>query len=255
MMSRDERAQIGRQHGQHVHNHPFELHAAALEGFQHFQAFGDFFDFGVGIGAFQLLPQGFHFGGDVEAGEQVADAFRAHFGVEIVAVFFQLLIVVFFGQQLAALQRGHAGVGYDEGFKIEDAFDVAQSHVQHHAQSGRQGFQKPDVGDGGGQFDVSHAFAAHFGQGYFHAAFLAGNAFEFQAFVFAAQAFVVFYRAEDFGAEEAVALGFEGAVVDGFGFFHFAVRPRADGFGRGDADFDGVEFFFHSCCLQGVKQI
>ena len=29
-------AQIGRQHGQHVHNHPFQLHAAALERFQHF---------------------------------------------------------------------------------------------------------------------------------------------------------------------------------------------------------------------------
>ena len=70
---------------------------------------------------------------------------------------------------------------------------------------------------------MPHALAAHFGERYFHAAFFAGYAFEFQAFVFAAQAFVVFYRTENFGAEQAVALGFERAVVNGFGLFHFAV--------------------------------
>ena len=81
------------------------------------------------------------------------------------------------------------------------------------------------MGNGRGQFDVAHAFAAHFGERNFHAAFFTGYTFEFQTFVFAAQALVVFYGAKDFGAEQTVALGFEGAIVDGFGFFHFAVGP------------------------------
>ena len=53
--------QIGRQNGQHVHNHPFQLHATAVERFQHFQAFGDFFDFSIGAGGLQFLAQNFNF--------------------------------------------------------------------------------------------------------------------------------------------------------------------------------------------------
>ena len=101
-----ERAQIGRQHGQHVHNHPFQLHAAALERFQHFQAFGDFFDFGVGAGGLQLLAQNFNFLLHIQAAQQLADTFRAHVGIKLFAVFFQFGVVIFFGEQLAALQIG-----------------------------------------------------------------------------------------------------------------------------------------------------
>ena len=49
-VQRHQGTQIRRQHRQHIHNHPFQLHARALERFQHFQALGDFFDFGVGTG-------------------------------------------------------------------------------------------------------------------------------------------------------------------------------------------------------------
>ena len=224
-VQRYQRTQIGRQHGQHVHNHPFQLHAAALERFQHFQAFSDFFDFGFAAGALQFLAQNFDFLFHVQAAQQFAHAFRAHVCVKLFAVFFQFGVIVFFGQQLAALQRGQAGVGYHERFKIQHALNVAQGHIQHHAQAGRQRFQKPDVGNGRGQFDVAHALATHFGERDFHAAFFTGYTFEFQTFVFAAQALVVFHRAEDFGAEQTIALGFEGAVVDGFGFFHFTVGP------------------------------
>ena len=45
------------------------------------------------------------------------------------------------------------------------------------------------------------------------------------ALVLAAEAFPIGYWAEDAGAEQSVALGLEGAVVDGLGFGDFAVRP------------------------------
>ena len=102
------------------------------------------------------------------------------------------------------------------------------------------------MGNRGGQVDVAHALAAYFRQSHFHATFFTGDLFEFQAFVLTAQTFVVFHRAENFGAEQAVAFRFESTVVDGFRLFHFAVRPRPDGFGRSDADFDGVKLFFHT---------
>ena len=79
------------------------------------------------------------------------------------------------------------------------------------------------MGNGRGQLNMPHALAAHFGQRYFHAAFFTGYTFKFQAFVFTTQAFVVFHWPENFGAEQAIALGFERAVVNGFGLFHFAV--------------------------------
>ena len=254
-VQRYQRTQIRRQYRQHVHNHPLEFHAAALEGFQYFQTLGDFFDFGVRTGRFEFLVQNLDFGRYIQIAQQLTDAFGTHFGVEIIAVLFKLVVVVFFGQQLAALQRRHAGIGDHKGFEIQYTLNVAQGHVQYHTQAGRKRFQKPDVCNRSGQFDVAHALAANLGKGNFHAAFFTSNAFEFQAFVFTAQTFVVFNRAEDFRAEQAVALWLEGTVVDGFRLFHFAVRPRPDGFGRSDADFNGIKFFFHTRRLQGVKQV
>jgi hypothetical protein len=97
------------------------------------------------------------------------------------------------------------------------------------------------VRDGAGQLDVAHAFTANLGDGDFHAALFADHAAMLQALVLAAQALVVFDRAKDLGAEQAVALGLERTVVDGLGLANFAVGPRTDLLGRGDADLDGIE--------------
>ena len=88
-----------------------------------------------------------------------------------------------------------------------------------------------------------HALTTHFGQRYFNAALFADNAAVFQAFVFAAKAFVIFDRAKDFGAEQAVALRLERTIVDGFRLFYFAVGPRTDFFRGRQTNFDRVELF------------
>ena len=196
-----------------------------MEGFQYFQAFGDFFNFGIRTGRLKLLAQDFDFACYIQGAQQFADTFRTHFGIEIVAVFVQFVVVVIFSQQLTALQRSHAGVGHNKCFKVQYAFNVAQSHVQHHTQTRRQGFQEPNVCNRCGQFDMTHAFAAYFGQSHFHATFFTGYTFKFQAFIFSAQAFVVFDWTKDFGAEQTVTLRFERTIVDGFRLFNFAVRP------------------------------
>ena len=83
---------------------------------------------------------------------------------------------------------------------------------------------------------MAEALAADLGQGDFDAALVADDAAVLHALVLAAEALPVGDGSEDAGAEEAVALGLEGAVVDGFRLGDFAVRPAADLFRAGELD-------------------
>jgi hypothetical protein len=97
------------------------------------------------------------------------------------------------------------------------------------------------VRDGRGQFDVAHALAAHLAGDDLDAAFLAHDAAVLHALVFAAIALVVLHGAEDLGAEQAVALRLEGAIVYGLRLFDFAEAPLADFLRRGDGYLNGLE--------------
>src|SRR5207342_2651845 len=141
----------------------------------------------------------------------------------------------------AFLERGQTRLDNDERFEVQDAFDVTQGHVQHQANARRQRLEEPDVRGRRGQLDVAHAFATHLGQRHFRAALFADDAAVLHALVLAAQALVVLDRPEDGGAEQAVALGLEGTVVDGFRLLHFAERPGTDQVRRGQANLDTVE--------------
>jgi hypothetical protein len=48
-----------------------------------------------------------------------------------------------------------------------------------------------------------------------------------EALVLATQTLIVLNWAEDLGAKKTVTLGLEGTVVDGFGLFDLAIRPRS----------------------------
>src|SRR5271168_3802996 len=61
------------------------------------------------------------------------------------------------------------------------------------------------------------------------------------ALVLAAEALPVGYGAEDAGAEQAIPLRLEGAVVDGLRLGDLAMRPAPDFFRRRQADADGIE--------------
>ena len=92
-----------------------------------------------------------------------------------------------------------------------------------------------------GQLDMAHALAPHLGQRDLDAAFLADDAAELHPLVLAAQALVILDRPKDAGAEQAVALRLEGAVVDGLRLLDLAIGPAADLLRRGDLDLDLVE--------------
>src|SRR5687768_3025342 len=106
---------------------------------------------------------------------------------------------------------------------------------------------------GRGELDMAHALAADLGQRHFDAALLADHATVLEALVLAAKALVVLDRPEDLGAEEAVTLRLEGAVVDRLGLLHFAVRLRTDLLRGGEPDADGIELFFLGDLLEQIE--
>ena len=93
-----------------------------------------------------------------------------------------------------------------------------------------------------GQLDVAHALTANLGLGDLDAALVADDALEAGALVLAAVALPVLGGAEDALAEQAVALGLQGSIVDGFRLYDLAVRPLADLLRRCEANADGIQF-------------
>src|ERR1700710_1243177 len=73
---------------------------------------------------------------------------------------------------------------------------------------------------------MAHALAPDPAQRHFDRALFADDALVLHALVLAAQALVILDRPEDAGAEQAVALGLEGTVVDGLRLLDLAVGPR-----------------------------
>ncbi len=126
-VQRHQWTQIGRQHRQHFHHHPTGLDAGLLERFEQLQALGVLLDLDFGAG--QVVAQALDFRIDLDAFEQVLDAFGAHLGHEFITVLFDVLVVLVFRHDAELLQRGHAGVGHHIGFEVQHAFDVAQGHV------------------------------------------------------------------------------------------------------------------------------
>src|SRR5882757_697491 len=95
--------------------------------------------------------------------------------------------------------------------------------------------------DRGRQFDMAHALAPDAAERHFDRALLADDALVLHALVLAAQALVVLDRPEDARAEQAVALGLEGAVVDGLRLLDLAVGPGQNLFRARNGDADLVE--------------
>jgi len=73
-VERHERTQIGRQHGQHLEDHPLRAHSGLVEGFQHLEPLADLLDLGIRAGGFELAAQLLDLALDVERAQEFADA-------------------------------------------------------------------------------------------------------------------------------------------------------------------------------------
>src|SRR5581483_9428704 len=129
----------------------------------------------------------------------------------------------------------------DRRREVEDLLELAGRDVEEVADAARDALEEPDVRDGCGQVDVTHALAAHLLAGHLDAAALTDDALVPDALVLAAVALPVLRRTEDALAEQAVALRLERAVVDRLGLGDLAGRPVADLLARRETDPDRVE--------------
>src|SRR5215469_6510573 len=223
-------------------HHPFRLVAGLDEGLDQLQALGELLRLQLRGRLGDLLAQiGRHLL-EIERLEHLADRFGADHGGEAVSTERILrLDVLLLAQELAVLERGEARLEHHVVLEVEDALEILQRHVEQEADAARQRLQEPDVRDRRRELDVAHALAPHPRQRHLHAALLADDALVLHALVLAAQALVVLDRPEDARAEQAVALGLEGAIVDRLRLLDLAVRPRENLVGARDRDADLVE--------------
>ena len=161
---------------------------------------------------------------------------------------FAVLVVA---EQLAALERaavllGVAGRGDQEGAEVQHLLQLTGAQVQQRADLAGRVLHVPDVRGGRREVDVTHAVAAHLAAGHLDAAALADLALVPLALVLPAGALVVLLRPEDTLVEQTLPFGFQGAVVDGFGFLDLTERPLADLLRAGDGDTNFAEIFHDS---------
>ena len=173
--------------------------------------------------------------------EEFLDRFRTHPGAELSREFLLKLPIALFREQFLFVEGGFAGIHHNVLLKIENGFQVPERNVEQVTDAAGQTFEKPDVGAGSCQLNVTHALAPHLGKSHLDTALVANHPAVLHALVFSAQAFPVGDRAENLGAEKSIAFRFESPIVDSFWFSDFAMRPGTDLFGRSQTDANGVE--------------
>ena len=248
-------AQVRGNDGHHVQDHPLGLVVAQAEGFHHLQPLdgaGALLTFGLAVAL--LLGQ---FGDlllqldaqivQIEGLQHLLDGLSTHSGAEaaLAALGFDFTILGI-GDQLILLQAGLvavAGIQHDKVGEIQHLLQRAGADVQQHTHAAGDSLEVPDMADGRGQLNMAHALAAHLGAGDLHAALVADLVLilELDALILTAVAFPVLGRSKDAFAEQAVALGLQGAVVNGFGLANLAVAPLEDLLRRCHSDLDGIQ--------------
>ena len=250
-----EGAKLGRQDGKDLEHHPLGPVARALEAFEELQTLGELLRAGLRAGRLELRADLGDLVLEIRGAQELADRLGAHPGVELVPVLLERVVVHLVGEELAALEVGHSGLDHHVGLEVESPFDLAKGHVEHQPDARRQGLQVPDVRDRARELDMSHPLPANLREGHLHPALLAHHSAVLQALVLPAQALVVLDRSEDLGAEQSVALRFEGAVVDRLRLLDLAKRPRPDLLRRGEPDPDRLEAFAAELLLVKIDQI
>ena len=239
----NEGAQIGRNDGQNVQDHPFgqvgrmiEI-ARVTECLDDFETLGDLLALGIARRFFHFVTKFHRFFVDVDIGQKRANRLGAHLGLERArTILFDVFGIELFAQDFAFFERRRTRIRHDKAHAIEDFFEFLLRDIEDVTNARRQTLEKPNMDDGRRQFDMSKALATHFCLNDFDTALLALRAAVFHPFVFTAVAFVVFDGPENLGTEETFAFRFKRSIVDRLGLLDLAMAPFQDLFGAGQAD-------------------
>ena len=234
-VERHERPQIGRDYRNHVENHPlrtvadFSTLAAGAEGIDDLQALQHLLLAMLRRLTNHRRAQFLRRAVDVKTLQQFTDGGRTDVALERRVAFRLRLLaqreVLVFVEQLALTHFLRARIDDDVVRIIDHLLEVTERDVEQVAHRGRQGLEEPDVRHRHRQFDMTHALAPDLAERDFHAASVTNHAAIADPLVLPAMAFPVLDRTEDALTEQAVLLGLERAVVNGFGLGDFAPRP------------------------------
>ena len=145
-IQRHQRTQVRGQYWQHFENHPVRLDAGFLEAFKNLQTLGKLLVLGFGTGDFEFGVQRLNFGWQIQIAQQFTNALGTHKSNKLVTMLFHHVQILLFSEQLGPLKATHhTRIGNNIGFKIEHALNISQRHVQHHTETGWQGFQEPNM--------------------------------------------------------------------------------------------------------------
>ena len=88
---------------------------------------------------------------------------------------------------------------------------------------------------------MSHSLAANLGEGHLNPTLLADHPPMLEPLVLAAEALVILDRPENLGAEESIAFGLEGPVVDGLWLLDLSKGPGTNLVRGGQANPNGIK--------------
>ena len=230
----DHRADLGRDDRQNVDYHPLGAIAARTECLDDLETL-DELGLLLAAGGLELLTQLLCELVAVDLGEQLLDGFCADTGLKIVLILFAHVAVLTLGEDLAALKRSEAGVDNYIVCKVQDLLEHSRGKVEHKTHAAGYALEVPDMGDRGGKVDMTHTLTPDLALGDLDAAAVADLALVADLLILTAVALPVLGRSEDAFAEQTVAFGLEGTVVDGLRLLDLAVGPAADHIRGGNA--------------------
>ena len=229
--------EVGRNDRQDIHDHPFWAGIGLEESLGEFQTLGDFTLVLLGIGVFHFLLQLGDKSFQINVFKHFLDGVGSHSCLECVVTVFVFITAEFIlSEDLSLFQGRVQRINDDVIFVVDDAFQMACRHVQHQADAAGHALVEPNVGDGDGQFNVSHAFTADSGVGNFYAATVADDTLVLDSLVLAAGAFHIARRSENAFAEQAAFFWLERTVIDCLWIGNLTEGPGADGVGIGNGD-------------------
>ena len=228
-VERNQRTQLRRDHRNDGQHHPLRAVAAVEEVLNQLQPLDDLLRLQLARRFGQILAELIAQHLKVDRGEHFAHRFGADASLEGVRAVGVLGVKeLLLGQKLTGGEVRETWIDDNILLEIQHPLQIAERHVEHEADPGRQRLQEPDMRDRRGELDMAHPFATHLLKRDLDAAFLAGDPAILHALVLAAQALVVLDRAEDAGAEKPVPLRLERAVVDRLRLFDLAEGPAQD---------------------------
>src|SRR5438128_418240 len=207
---RDERTEVRRNHRQDDQDHPLGPALRGLKPLKQLDALGDLLAnlFALGLGhrdleQIDLLTE-------IDAGQGITHRFSAHFGDKgFGTVSLSRFAIFMLAEKLVLLERRRAGIDHHVILVIDDALEIASSHVKDQTDARGHAFEEPDMADGYGQLDMAHALAANAGERHFDTAAVANDTTMFDALILSAGAFPVLYGAENTLAEQAALFRLE----------------------------------------------